>query len=61
VEFECLFHLVFITFQVMPLHDSLSLDTNAACFYGCTAFKILDIAKVGITASFCARNCWAPW
>lgn len=31
VEFECLLHLVFINFQDMPLHDLLSLDTNAVC------------------------------
>lgn len=61
VEFECLLHLVFITFREMPLHDSLSPDTDAECLFGYAAFKILDVLKVGITASFSARNCWTPW
>lgn len=39
----------------------LSLDTGAACSFGDTASKILDILKVEITASFCARNAWTPW
>lgn len=56
VEFECLLHLFLITFQEMPAHDLLSLDTNAACLFCYTAFKILDISESGDNRFFLCQK-----